>query len=566
MKLSYHFPLLLLLLLILACEANTEMSEPTNKELEKYIDAARKQMEKGKITDAEDNLNKAILTNPSLYDIHLLQGNIASMKGDYAQANNYYAVLITINRQQNQELKNIEIYNKMAENYKYMAEFDKADEVYRQAMKINKKYANLEGIANSQVNIGQLEYYKQNYSKSYDMFEKARKIFKETGNKGGLILTYNYLGLCSMRKGQEEKAINYLKLASNELLEYNDMWMNAFTNKNTGYIYILQGEFSDVQTHLKLAVGGFKMVKDWKMLAETKSHQGLYFREKQKFDEALSVLDEALEISDNLKLVADQASYLNAKALVYFHKHDFTNALKEFYKALEIRQKIGDEANQAVLFFSIASTFDKLDDIPNAITYLHRCLEIERRLSLPDYEADYQYLKLLQKKLENPEPYKRKDYDEILGIKTEEKIIDEGIIEKPIDTEEDKNIPKVKSTEQIRSEAQKTEDKIENKPETRIDDKIESKKIEDKSILASPDFKKEIKPKNENRARDDNDKADLSLKPKNDMNKLSSGSKINDSKSTFPMPNRELPISGKNNSLIRHNKDEAILPRHKLNH
>ena len=410
----------IIIVFFINCYENTSLSEPDEASINEYISRVKKQIEKGNLDDAEKNLNKAILTNPSLYDLNLLQGNIATMKGKYAKANNYYSLLITINQQKKAEKNNVNIYYKMAENYKYMADFDEAMNCYKEALKINKQNVNIKGIAESQLNIGQLQYYKSNYNESYRLFNRARKIYKEIGDKQGLILSYNFLSLSSMKLEQSDRAINYLKLATNELKDFNDEWSIAFTNKNAGYIYILNKSLTDVQSYLNQAVEGFKSVKDWKQLAETKSYQAIYYREQRKFDEAIELLNEALELSTNLKYVADQASYLNAKGLIYFHKNDFKKALIHFKKSLKIRQKIRDEANQAVLFFSIASTFDRLDQLPDAITYLHRAIEIEKRLNLPDYENDLAYLKQLQHKLKNPEPYRRKDYDKILGIETED--------------------------------------------------------------------------------------------------------------------------------------------------
>jgi tetratricopeptide (TPR) repeat protein len=243
---------------------------------------------------------------------------------------------------QNKEKESFEIYNGIADQFKYISEFEKAQEFYEKALKIGIKEFSEESIEIS-----------------------------------GL---YNDLGGLLRERADYEKAFNYIEksiLIDIKLYGENDPSLWAALG-NLAAIYWLNGDYENALSKYEIAIE-FTKIKFGKIhpnLASLYNNHGNVFHALGEYDKAINYFESALSIS--LKVYYENhdltSSLYNNLGLVWRDKEDYEKALFFFEKSLSIYLNTYGEFHDstALILANLGYLYMVKDDLDKALELCER--------------------------------------------------------------------------------------------------------------------------------------------------------------------------------------------------
>jgi|GEM_PF-797197 len=210
--------------------------------------------------------------------------------------------------------------------------YNKAINLFQEALLFYEKTQNRVGIAKALKDIGQVYYYLGNENTALDNYQKALLIFREVNDSDGIARIYNNIGLIFKEKGNVKLALDYL----NQSLEIKKRQENTYGIANTlgnmGDAHMTNGEYDKAIKYFSQALEMWFELEYLHGITEVYNYLGEVYIKKGNYDKAILNLLECQKISleNNFKQRLTVNSQLLSEA--YFKKSDFKNAFEYLQK------------------------------------------------------------------------------------------------------------------------------------------------------------------------------------------------------------------------------------------
>jgi len=230
--------------------------------------------------------------------------------------------------------------NEMGFLFYSLGDLDKAERMYRKALKIDERLGRQEGVAAAHGNLGGISITREDLDEAERMLRKALEIDERLGRQEDVAGAYINLGLIFIKRGNLDEAEQMLRKA----LEINEC-----LGRQEG-------------------------------LANTYNNLALLSMRRGDLDEAERMLRKALEIDQRLGRQEGMANAYGNLGLLSMRRGDLDEAERMFRKALEIDQRLGRQGGMANAYENLGILSMKRGDLDEAERMLRKAQEIDQRL------------------------------------------------------------------------------------------------------------------------------------------------------------------------------------------
>ena len=228
---------------------------------------------------------------------------------------------------------------------------EKSELIARQALDDSKKLNFPKGIANSMVQLGNLELIRGNNEKASQYYLEALDILTREDLKEGITVCYNNLGIIAHNTNDYESANEYYR---------KSLAINRELGRKPGEATALYCI-------------------------------GTVFENLSKYDSALKYYFDAQKISESIpdtRLIAYGKSSL---ASVYFTMKNYEKALEYYKDAAELFEESGNKYGSLKMYISLGQTAAEMDSTDQAIDYYDKALKISISIESLNDEAFISY-------------------------------------------------------------------------------------------------------------------------------------------------------------------------------
>ncbi len=234
--------------------------------------------------------------------------------------------------------------------YESWAIFDSAAYYYKASYNIEEELKNVEGAATSLINMGNIDYYRNNYQGALNNYFHALKNFTIKSNSLGMAMAYNSLSIIYKQLNDFSTALDYLRKAKNIYTntDGNDLRLSRVLN-NMADIY---------NDHFK----------------EYKKAEILY--------------EKVLKIKERLGLKTGVALVKSNIGILYGHMGNLSLALKYFDESRKLFEEIGDKTGLSMVYQNRGNTWLEAGYYKKALKEFQKSLAISKKVGLKDYTTN----------------------------------------------------------------------------------------------------------------------------------------------------------------------------------
>ncbi len=270
---------------------------------------------------------------------------------------------------------------------------DLAEHYVSRALVLSEKFELKQGIADSLLTQGTLNWVKGDFKKALESYLKSLKICKETGYSRGAANCHSNVGIIRKIQGNYEEALNshFKSLKIKE--EINDYAGIAKSYNNIGIIYDERGQCDDALDYYRKALKMFTKIDDQLGIAITYNNIGIIYESKNDYTHALEYYNHSLKIKEKIGDIKGIAgATLNIASLFVLQKK-YKNALEYSRKALHSYTHLGDKRGIADSSNWTGRILTKLKNFNAAFPHLNKGLQLAIETGAKQRESDsYQYL------------------------------------------------------------------------------------------------------------------------------------------------------------------------------
>ena len=214
--------------------------------------------------------------------------------------------------------------------------------------------------------------------KAIQKYEETLPMWRETGDRSGEANTLSQIGRLYALLSEKQKALEYYGQALTLYRAIEDRHHEANTLTNMADVHLQLGEMQKALEFLDQALPLSRAVKDRKIEASTLNNMGQVYSRLDKPQQALEYLNQALllkrEIGDRL----EEAYTLNNIGAVYDSLGELQKTLEYYDQAVPLLRAVGDSDGQAGIFNNIGYTYFRLGEFPKALDYYGQSLRMLR--------------------------------------------------------------------------------------------------------------------------------------------------------------------------------------------
>ncbi len=339
-------------------------------------------------------------------------GAYIASKGNRKEAITYYQKIInTFSKSYPQ--KGIDAKNKIALNYVFIEEYDKADSLAKQVIEESTKLNYQKGIGFAHRNLGLANTYKGKYKEAVVYHLKALKIWEDTKNIKMICMSNSDLGIVFYYQVNNEKAAFYWEnsIKNNPDKESDDYISNC---ANLGQAYVGLGAYDKASESFKKVLRHY--AGDKNSSSYTNALGGLANIEylRKNYQQALAYYDEIIKLREEGKGRNNDLAitYLNVCSIYIAlgnHKEALAYGLKGYAKTLESEDKhqLLQAYTNLKTAYAQSGNYEKALEFSQLYTNLQDTLtNIESKKQINELDKQYQTEKkdkenqLLNKQLE----------------------------------------------------------------------------------------------------------------------------------------------------------------------
>ncbi len=284
------------------------------------------------------NSNEQVLADTSYYmnnelsetQIKALSGDLLDLASyylkvdDYNKAQEYYYKYISIiDKSNDSEFKILE-YLKTAKIFKRKLFFDIALEICFKAVDVAKASNNVELMARTYNQIGNIYYDYEDYKQADIYYNKSKEKYKSLKNERKLAISYINLGEIKRFNKEYNKAIEFYTKSVSISKKYSDSLLLAISYNNLAFVYIETGKYDLAFKNLEKSNNLLYKIDDEEKIISINNGYAYYFLKKANYNKAIEFYNKTLK--GNLK----------GKEQEYIIKRDAEKGLYKAYSKLQL--------------------------------------------------------------------------------------------------------------------------------------------------------------------------------------------------------------------------------------
>jgi eukaryotic-like serine/threonine-protein kinase len=153
--------------------------------------------------------------------------------------------------------------------YYQLGQIDRAESMYREALRMFRETGAIDGITTASSNLGDVFLARGNLANAENALSEALPGYKEMGDKDGIALTLNDFGEIARRRGELDKALTTLEQAKTVAEEANDKSAVADVLSGRGDVLTDRGDLVAARQSYKEALAIRKQTGEKQTAAET---------------------------------------------------------------------------------------------------------------------------------------------------------------------------------------------------------------------------------------------------------------------------------------------------------
>jgi len=283
------------------------------------------------------------------------QGISFLVKGDYANAMDYYMSSLTIWEQIGNKRGIANSLNNIGIIYKEQGDYASAIDYYNRSLAIREEIGNKKGIATSYTSIGNIYSAQKDYTKAIDYHTRSLAIKEEFGDKWGIAISLNNIGINYSELGDFTKAIDYYKRSLSLREEIKDKRGIASSLNRIGIIYQKQGNNAKA---IRYGTRALTIAKEVGAVIEIRdASKALYdsYKDTGKFKPALEMYELYIKTRDSIDSEKNQKEVIR---LEYKYEYEKQKAVEEKIRLEKDRaKKILQTRNYIIVFSGLGLLF-----------------------------------------------------------------------------------------------------------------------------------------------------------------------------------------------------------------
>jgi len=242
-------------------------------------------------------------------------------------------------------LTNAQPYRVMAKAYSILGDYERAFELFQEALTIEKEFENTErkqaillsGIAEIYLNL-------EDYDQSIDYFNQAIQLFEQVNDSIGIIKTQGNIAIVKTTQGKYNEAIEIITKQLLKFEQNNDKHAYITAIFNLAEIYTKKEQYHRAIFYLEEGLQQFKNFEDNLLKIDFMLSKIFPYCQIGEYNEALKINDEAAKIINKHQFKGETILNLyDNYSLIYSYLKDYKNAFKYQEQFNQIQDSVINE-------------------------------------------------------------------------------------------------------------------------------------------------------------------------------------------------------------------------------
>ena len=346
-----------------------------------YLEAKHKYEKREDKDDTEiarGLLDRAIKLDDNFIEAKLLLGDTYQTVGDYNKAINIYNNALDQAEDLEDKVAIGDALVGIGQIHNFRGEDDQAHDYYKRALVIAEELGDMARIGSRLTDIGNLYEKRGDDDEALDFHQRVLKIDEELGNKN--YGTLNNIAVIYGKKGDVDQALNYFNrsLAICEELDDNDGIALLYTN--IGLLHYVKREYDEAIEHLNRGISIYQKLGNKYYLGNSLNNIGYIFIAKGEYDQAIEYQKRALKISEELDNKEGMANSLLGIANNFSNIGEYDQALNYLNLGLKICEEQGYKRKIKNYLYQFGDVHLLKGEYDQALDYYTRSIEIIEEL------------------------------------------------------------------------------------------------------------------------------------------------------------------------------------------
>ncbi len=307
-------------------------------------------------------------------------GEMYFRKSQLHEAKNLFEVGIQESERYGLSTLKARALNDMGLVYKIWGENQLCLDYLNKALAIRDHVGILEDLASSLNNIGIVKSDLGEKKEALELYKRSLDIREGIGDKSGIANSLNSIGSMKNNLGEKEEALKLYERSLDIREEIGDKAGIANSLNNIGTV---KSNFGEKEEALKLYERSLDIqeeIGDKSGIANSLNNIGIVKDDFGEKEEALKLYERSLDIQEEIGDKAGIANSLNNIGIIKDDLGEKKEALKFYERSLDIREEIGDKAGIATALNNIALVKSNLGEKKEALKLYERSLGIREEI------------------------------------------------------------------------------------------------------------------------------------------------------------------------------------------
>jgi tetratricopeptide (TPR) repeat protein len=309
-----------------------------------------------------------------------------------------------------------------------MGELDKAEEMFRQAIRVFREVGDIQGLSAASGNLGDVFLAKGDLDAAERALSSAIPGYKEIGDKDGIALTLNDLGEIARLRGDLSEAQQRYDQAKSSAQEIDEKRALAYIASGLGDVLFDRGNLAGAQEHYQDSLALRKQIGDQQAVAESEVSLGRLAVEQGHAAEAETVIRKCREQFHQGQQADDELSASTALVEVLLAQSKYADANYEVNQSAPLARKSSNLLLHLQFDLASARVESASGNSQSAEPVLEKtlqsakahklfCLELQARLAISESKAKAGQLSSAQADSRKLEELAHKKGFEFLALK-----------------------------------------------------------------------------------------------------------------------------------------------------
>lgn len=267
--------------------------------------------------------------------------------------------------------------------YATRGDLDQAERMFLDALEINERVGQLEGMARDYGNLGVIYKMRGNLDQGEKMHKKALEINKKLGRFEGMARNYGNLALIYRRRGDLDQAEEMHKKALEIDENLGRFEGVASQHGNLGLIYLTSGDLDKAEKAFRDSLKISEPAGMLQLSANQYGNLADVYRTRGDLDQAEKMFKKSLGINEKLGRLEGMARQYGNLGLIYKTRGDLDRAEEMHSKSLEIEEKLGRLEGMASDYANLGLVYEQRGDTARAREYWTRAVGLFEQIGMP---------------------------------------------------------------------------------------------------------------------------------------------------------------------------------------